>query len=216
MPGPPTRGTGKPVAFSTHRKEPVVASPDAQVLGDLIARAALKDQRAFRQLYEATSPRLYPVALRILRRQQLAEDALQEAFVSVWQRADSFIGTECHPMTWLTSIVRNRAIDTLRAQKSEVSLTREDHENEDEAQMEIEVEGPSPLQMLVSAADARQLRHCLDALEAGQRQSIALAFYQGLTHQELARHLEQPLGTVKAWVRRGLDKLGRCMQHAAA
>ena len=70
--------------------------------------------------------------------------------------------------------------------------------------------------MLVSAADARQVRQCLDRLDAGQRQSIALAFYQGLSHQELANHLEQPLGTVKAWVRRGLEKLGRCMQHAAA
>ena len=194
-----------------------MASPDAQNLSDLIARSALKDQRAFKQLYDATSAKLYPVALRILRRQQLAEDVLQEAFVNIWQRADSFIGTECHPMTWLTSIVRNRAIDTLRTQKSEVSLTREDSENEDDAQMEIEDEGPSPLQMLVAAADARQLRHCMDGLEAGQRQSIALAFYQGLSHQELATHLEQPLGTVKAWVRRGLDKLGRCMQrHAAA
>ena len=82
--------------------------------------------------------------------------------------------------------------------------------------MEIEDDGPSPLQMLVSAADARQVRQCLDRLDASQRQSIALAFYQGLSHQELANHLEQPLGTVKAWVRRGLEKLGRCMQHAAA
>ena len=193
-----------------------MASPDAQNLSDLIARSALKDQRAFKQLYDATAARLYPVALRILRRQQLAEDVLQEAFVNIWQRADSFVGTDCHPMTWLTSIVRNRAIDTLRSQKSEVSLTRADSENEDDAQMEIEDDGPSPLQMLVSAADARQVRQCLDRLDAGQRQSIALAFYQGLSHQELANHLEQPLGTVKAWVRRGLEKLGRCMQHAAA
>lgn len=193
-----------------------MASLDANILSDLIARSALKDQRAFKQLYDATSAKLYPVALRILRRQQLAEDVLQEAFVSIWQRADSFIGTECHPMTWLTSIVRNRSIDTLRAQKAEVSLTREDSENEGDAQMEIEDDGPTPLQLLVSAADARQLRHCLDGLEAAQRQSIALAFYQGLSHQELASHLAQPLGTVKAWVRRGLDKLGRCMQHAAA
>ncbi len=193
-----------------------MASPDAQNLSDLIARSALKDQRAFKQLYDATAATLYPVALRILRRQQLAEDVLQEAFVNIWQRADSFVGTDCHPMTWLTSIVRNRAIDTLRSQKSEVSLTRADSENEDDTQMEIEDDGPSPLQMLVSAADARQLRHCLEGLEASQRQSIALAFYQGLSHQELAAHLEQPLGTVKAWVRRGLDKLGRCMRHAAA
>ncbi len=193
-----------------------MASLDANILSDLIARSALKDQRAFKQLYDATSAKLYPVALRILRRQQLAEDVLQEAFVSIWQRADSFIGTECHPMTWLTSIVRNRSIDTLRAQKAEVSLTREDSESEGDAQMEIEDDGPTPLQLLVSAADARQLRHCLDGLEAAQRQSIALAFYQGLSHQELASHLAQPLGTVKAWVRRGLDKLGRCMQHAAA
>ncbi len=193
-----------------------MASPDAQNLSDLIARSALKDQRAFKQLYDATAARLYPVALRILRRQQLAEDVLQEAFVNIWQRADSFVGTDCHPMTWLTSIVRNRAIDTLRSQKSEVSLTRADSENEDDTQMEIEDDGPSPLQMPVSAADASQLRHCLEGLEASQRQSIALAFYQGLSHQELAAHLEQPLGTVKAWVRRGLDKLGRCMRHAAA
>ena len=193
-----------------------MASPDAQTLSDLIARSALKDPRAFKQLYDATAARLYPVALRILRRQQLAEDVLQEAFVNIWQRADSFVGADCHPMTWLTSIVRNRSIDTLRTQKNEVSLTREDSENEDDAQMEIEDDGPSPLQMLVSAADARQVRQCLDRLDASQRQSIALAFYQGLSHQELANHLEQPLGTVKAWVRRGLEKLGRCMQHAAA
>lgn len=193
-----------------------MATPDAQVLADLIARSAMRDQRAFKQLYEATARKLYPVALRILKRQALADDVLQEAFVSIWQRAGSFIGAESHPMTWLTSIVRNRAIDVLRAQRDEVSLTREDTENESDAQLDIADDGPTPLQMLEHSADARRMRQCLDDLEPGQRQSIALAFYQGLSHQELADHLRQPLGTVKSWVRRGLDKLGRCMQQAMA
>lgn len=193
-----------------------VPPPDATHLADLIARSAMRDQRAFKQLYEATARRLYPVALRILKRQSLAEDVLQEAFVSVWQRAGTYVGAECHPMTWLTSIVRNRAIDVLRAQKDEVSLTREDAENETDEQREFADEGPSPLQLLEQSADARQMRHCLEGLEPGQRQSIALAFYQGLSHQELADHLRQPLGTVKSWVRRGLDKLGRCLQQAMA
>jgi len=180
-------------------------------LADLLARTALADQGAFAELYRLSAPHLYGVALRILREPALAEDLLQEAFVNVWHHAGSYNAAKAKPQTWLASIVRNRCLDQLRRREPDtVTLTRDD----DETEMELEGMGPTPEELLLSGADANSVRSCIEGLEGGQRQAIALAFVQGLSHAELAQHLRQPLGTVKSWVRRGLERLKKCLDAA--
>ena len=177
-------------------------------LMELLARTALSDQRAFAELYRLTAPHLYAVALRILREAAAAEEVLQESFVNVWHHAGSYIAARSQPLTWLTSIVRNRCLDQLR--RREIATTTM---NDEEEGVTIAAEGPTPLEALLAGADARAVRACVEGLDARQKQAIALAFYQGLSHSELARHLKQPLGTVKSWVRRGLERLRACLDE---
>jgi len=175
-------------------------------LMELLARTALADQRAFADLYRLASPHLYAVALRILRESAAAEEVLQESFVNVWHHAGSYVAAKSQPLTWLTSIVRNRCLDQLRRREVD-TVTMDDEEHA----MTIADEGPTPLELLLSGADAHAVKGCVEQLDAGQKQAIALAFYQGLSHSELAQHLAQPLGTVKSWVRRGLERLRVCL-----
>jgi RNA polymerase sigma-70 factor (ECF subfamily) len=178
-------------------------------LMELLARTALADARAFAELYRATGPHLYAVALRILRDAPAAEEALQESFVNVWHHAGSYVAAKSQPLTWLTSIVRNRCLDQLRRRQVDTVAMDDDDEGSS-----IATEDPTPLERLLSGADARAVGACVETLEAGQKQAIALAFFQGLSHAELARHLRQPLGTVKSWIRRGLERLRVCLDRA--
>lgn len=178
----------------------------------LLSRIAMGDQRAFGEFYEATSAHLYGVAVRILRDPPAAEEILQEAYVNVWHHAGSYEVAKSQPMTWLTSIVRNRCLDHLRRREVEtVTLTPDD---DDAAEFDLPSDAMTPAEMLIAGAEARSVRDCVDALDAGPKQAIALAFYHGLSHSELAAHLKQPLGTVKSWVRRGLERLKACLDRA--
>jgi RNA polymerase sigma-70 factor, ECF subfamily len=178
-------------------------------LMELLACTALADQRAFAELYRLTSAHLYAVALRILRESAAAEEVLQESFISIWNHAGSYVAARSQPFTWLTSIVRNRCLDQLR--RRELPTVAIDDEDEG---MTLRDDGPTPLEMLVAGADARAVKGCVEVLEAGQKQALALAFYRGLSHSELAAHLNEPLGTVKSWVRRGLERLKSCLEAA--
>jgi len=178
----------------------------ADPLAGLLAACANRDQAAFSRLYQASSAKLYGVALRILRREDWAEEVLQECYVSIWAHAPDYRPALAAPMTWMTSIVRNRCLDWLRRPRPEVA-------DPDGAILEsVESENPGPLAQLEQAKDAQALARCLKGLEARQRQAIALAFYDGLSHSELASHLREPLGTVKTWVRRGLLRLKDCLE----
>lgn len=191
--------------------EPTPSDRSAQLAG-LLARTALADEAAFAELYRRTAPHLYAVALRMLREPAAAEETLQEAFVSVWHHAGSYVPSLSQPQTWLASIVRNRCLDRLRRREPDtVTLTRDD---DDDSELDLPAEGGSPDELLRAAAEARSVRDCVEALEGGQRQAIALAFYRGMTHAEVAGHLGQPLGTVKSWVRRGLALLKDCLDEA--
>ncbi len=177
-------------------------------LVELLIACSRRDGKAFATLYRSTSPKLFAVAIRILRNRSLAEEVLQDCFVSIWNHAGDYSAAKSAPMTWMTTIVRNRSLDLLRGPKMEAS-------GDTEAVMEMAVdENPGPLERLLSTTDASSLAHCLQTLEARQRQSIALAFFHGLTHTELAAHLRQPLGTVKTWVRRGLQQLKTSLDKA--
>ncbi len=187
-------------------------APDALAarLAELLAQAALKNQRAFADLYRLTSPKLYGVALRILRRQDWAEEVLQECYVSIWNHAGNYAVQKSAPLTWMTSIVRNRSLDWLRRPRQEA--TGEEYDIAAEAWQD---DSPGPMEHLLASSEAAALARCLQQLEGKQRQSIMLAFFHGLSHSELAGHMQQPLGTVKTWVRRGLERLKGCLGAAA-
>jgi RNA polymerase sigma-70 factor (ECF subfamily) len=181
-------------------------------LVDLLARTALADQAAFGELYRLASPHLFAVALRILRDRAAAEEVLQDAFVNVWHHAVSYSVAKSQPLTWLASIVRNRCLDVKRKRELDtVSLARDE---EDDAEFDVPADSPTPAEMLLAGADALAVRDCVDQLEGGPKQAIALAFFQGLSHGELAEHLRQPLGTVKSWIRRALERLKHCLDRA--
>ena len=181
-------------------------------LSGLLSRVALKDQSAFAALYEQTSAHLFGIAVRIVREAPAAEELLQEAFVSIWHHADSYEAGRSQPLTWLNTIVRNRCLDSLR--RRELATVPFASEDDGEGGFELPADDPTPEQMLLNGADAHAVRACVETLDGSSRQAIALAFFQGMSHAELARHLQQPLGTVKSWVRRGLEKLKRCLDQA--
>jgi RNA polymerase sigma-70 factor (ECF subfamily) len=183
-------------------------------IGPLLARVALRDQAAFKQLYDATARCLLAIAVRLLRDTAWAEEVVQEAYVGIWNSAPNYSPAKAQPMTWLMTIARNKAMDALRSTTSErATLVRiaPAEDDEDDPLAAVGDEAAGPLQQLIDRIDAARLRHCLQTLDAAQRQAIALAFYDGLTHSELAEHMRQPLGTVKAWVRRGLERLKPCL-----
>lgn len=177
-----------------------------QDLADLLSRCGLRDQRAFAELYRHSSAKLFAVAVRITRRRDWAEEVLQESFVSIWNHATGYNPVKSAPMTWMTTIVRNRALDLLRRPR-EVEIG-EEHEELINA---IPDETPGPDLLLAQSADAGAIAECLAQLSDEQQKSITLAFFNGLSHGELAQQMKKPLGTVKTWIRRGLDRLKTCL-----
>ena len=185
-------------------------------LSGLLARAGLGDRAAFATLYERTSSHLLGVVLRINRDRAQAEDVLQEVYVNVWRAAQSFDAAQSQPLTWLTSIARNRAIDSLRRTQTQPKLQSSPTTTDEDEDVYDTVadDAPGPLDLLSRASDARALAACMAGLSAPQRQSVALAFFDGLSHAEVAANMRQPLGTVKSWVRRALQSLKGCLEAA--
>lgn len=195
-------------------------SDRSRELAQLLARSGLGDRASFATLYRRTSAHLLGVILRIQRDRTLAEDILQEVYVNVWRSAQGFDAAQSQPLTWLTSIARNRAIDSLRRAQTQPKLQSahvEGGPDEDELNVidQVPDERDGPLALLEQASDARALAHCMQSLSATQRQSVALAFFDGLTHAEVAEQMQQPLGTVKSWVRRALMVLKSCLEASA-
>lgn len=191
------------------------AAPDPHARDDrlaaLVARVALRDRAAFEQLYRATAPYLLGLALSVLGQRDRAEDALQEAYMNVWHGAAGFNPALARPMTWLINIVRNKAIDKRRAGRTQAEANVE---LDDEA---LQVAGDAALQPERLLADSLVKLHidaCMAALSAPQRQALALAHYRGLVVTEVADVLRAPLGTVKAWLRRGGERLRECLMSA--
>ncbi|KQT83153.1 sigma-70 family RNA polymerase sigma factor [Aurantimonas sp. Leaf443] len=171
----------------------------------LIARVAKGERAALGHVYDLTSAKLFGVALRILGDREDAEDVLQDVYLTVWNRADSFDASRASPITWLSTIARNRAIDRLR-QLGPRAFDRP----LDEAG-EVAEERPDAFEALSASQEQRRLAACLSALDARTRSAIAAAFYGGLTYDELARRAGLPLGTMKSLIRRGLIRLRGCL-----
>ena len=183
--------------------------PDTSELKNLLAAVARKDADAFRSLYDTTSSKLFGFALRILNKRELAEEVLQESFVSIWNNAASYQASLAAPMTWMTTIVRNKAFDLLRRVDHAVEI---DADNFDKDVMDaLESADPTPIEALQISGDAKALAHCFSRLEGLHQQAIALSFYHDLSHSEVAEQLALPIGTVKTWIRRGLERLRLCL-----
>jgi RNA polymerase sigma factor (sigma-70 family) len=177
-----------------------------EALAALMGRVAQGERAALRQLYDATSAKLFAVCLRILSDREEAEDVLQEVYVTVWRRADRFDAARASVMTWVSTIARNRAIDRLRARGP---LAYADQVEE----LEIPDGGISAESLLVTAGEEGRLHRCLSELDPRTETVIRTAFFEGVTYEALARRMETPLGTVKSWVRRGLAKLKGCLSQ---
>jgi RNA polymerase sigma-70 factor (ECF subfamily) len=178
-----------------------------------VAARTADSAEAFERLYRQCAPMLLGIALRIVRRRELADEVLHDAFLKIWHAAPSFDPTGA-PIGWLVTITRHRALDLMATH--DVSRVESYHDAPDD-------DPDGALDRLFDAntsaedsADAsrlsRWLRECLGELAAVERQSLVLAYEQGLSHGELAEHLRKPLGTVKSWVRRGLAHLRDCVE----
>ena len=182
----------------------------SEELFHLIALSGQGDRVAFQSLYEATSTKLFGLSLRILNRRDLAEEALQDAFVNIWHHAQNYRPEKAAVMTWMTSIVRNKCFDLLRAMPHESQLIDE-QSLDDWASDDL-----GPLEKATESSESKALLNCMSTLAPLQRQAIALSYFHGMAHEQLATHLVQPLGTVKTWIRRGLTALKSCLQGASA
>jgi RNA polymerase sigma-70 factor (ECF subfamily) len=171
---------------------------------DLMARVARKDREAFAALYRATSAKMFGTALRILRRRELAEEILQEAYAKIWERAGDFDAAKASPVTWMAAIVRNRALDEVR-RKTPISV-----EDLPEG-FEPAADNPDPLAARDRSESLRQLLACLDKLEPKKRQMVLLAYYHGASREALAQRYEAPVPTIKTWLHRSLAQLRLCL-----
>lgn len=169
----------------------------------LLAGCARGDAAALRALFEAEGPRMTGVARRLLRRPDLADEAVQDAFVAIWQKAATYDPARGAALGWIYAILRNRALNMLRNRAREDLTAPEDLDAVREA---------DPVEGAYERLDASsRLRACLAALDPLKRRCVLMAYVLGFTHGEIAGRLAAPLGTVKTWVRRGLAALRECM-----
>ncbi|UPH69947.1 sigma-70 family RNA polymerase sigma factor [Abyssibius alkaniclasticus] len=169
----------------------------------LIGQVALRDRAAFLALYQATSAKLFGVCLRILGDRAESEDALQEAYVRIWQRADQYAQRGYSPMTWLITIARNLAIDHLRARRAPADGT--------EVLETLPDSGPNPEQAALAADEGAQLGACLDGLDPVHSDAVRRVYLDGDSYQDLATRHDVPLNTMRTWLRRSLQKLKECL-----
>ena len=172
----------------------------AKKLVALLAATAQRDQAAFKALYAATSAKFYAVALMILRRRELVEDALQEAYVRIWNNAGRFDPAQASPITWMAAIVRNLAIDIARRSR--------DHLMEEEEKLStLPFGGPSVVEELECSQQQRQLRDALNRLDPVKRRLVIAAYLNGESREQLAQRFGAPVSTVKSWLRRALVEM---------
>lgn len=182
---------------------------DAEQLRTWLQGAAQRDAAAFRALYDATSPKLFGFALRILGKRELAEEALQDAFVAIWNGAGTYQSHLAAPMTWMTTIVRNKALDMLRRHGADAQIDGQVFDSD--IVNALQDPRANPIDALLVSRDAKALAYCMSTLEGLHRQVVGLAFFHDLSHSEVAQQMAIPIGTVKTWIRRSLERLKTCL-----
>ena len=185
---------------------------------DLLERIAAqagplaRREEAFRRLYDLSSSKLYGVALRVVGNREWAEDVLQDAYLYIWRVADTYRACLSPPLAWMGVIVRSRALDFLRRRHAERLDTAQPLDPVSES---LPDDAESPMDMAQASEQAWALHECLRKLEARQREVLSLAYMRDLSHGELAAQLKLPIGTVKTWIRRGIEQMRSCMAHYA-
>ncbi|MES2602069.1 MAG: sigma-70 family RNA polymerase sigma factor [Pseudomonadota bacterium] len=170
----------------------------------LLASVAKGDEAAFERLYAATRAKLFGVVLRILRRQDLAEEVVQEAYVKIWNNAGQFNPSLASPITWMVSIARNRAIDVVR-KRSEASI-------EDEpVALEVASDIPDPLARREMTEELKRILECIGQLDPERQKLVLLAYYNGWSREQLSEKFNTPLNTVKTWLRRSMIEIRGCL-----
>ena len=172
---------------------------------DLIFRVALGERLAFEQLYQKTSGKLFGICLRILNNRNDAEDAMQEVFIKIWNKADGFAKGRASGIAWLCAIARNQAIDHYRRRKPATDDITERHDIADNR--------PSPEAEALTSDGNRRLAGCLDELNEKHSRAIKRTYLGGWTYQQAADELAIPLNTAKTWIRRSLSVLRECMDR---
>jgi RNA polymerase sigma factor (sigma-70 family) len=182
---------------------------DPAMLRELLARTGNGDTKAFRDIYERSSPKLFGFALRILHKREIAEDVLQDSFAAIWHGARDYRPHLSAPMTWMATIVRNKAFDVLRSADHAVEIDGNDFDSA--VLRALEDPGATPPEALQLSRDAKALAACMAELDSVHRQVVGMAFFHDLSHSELAQQLAMPIGTVKTWIRRSLERLRTCL-----
>jgi RNA polymerase sigma-70 factor (ECF subfamily) len=172
-------------------------------LNALMRRVSLRDRAAYARLYIVTSPKLFAILVRMLKNRQEAEDALQDVFIKVWQRAERYLPEEGKPQTWLAAIARNHAIDVMRARKPQASVI-------DEA-FDIASDEPDPEAAAINSSERSRIDRCMQTLESDKADAVKRAYVEGLSYQELAEFYNIPVNTMRTWLRRSLLKLRECL-----
>ncbi len=179
-----------------------MSSASAEI-AELIARTALRDRAAFRDLYGRTSAKLFGVTLRILKDRSEAEEALQEVYVKIWQRADRYVAGSYSPISWLVAVARNHSLDILRARKPA--------SDDIDAALDIADAAPDPEQAALERGERGRIDRCLGLLEADKADCVRGAYLDGYSYDELAERHGVPLNTMRTWLRRSLIKLRECL-----
>jgi RNA polymerase sigma-70 factor (ECF subfamily) len=177
--------------------------PSAAEIADLIARCALRDRAAFKLLYGRTSAKLFGVTLRILRDRSEADEALQEVYVKIWQRADKYVPGGYSPISWLVAVARNHALDVLRARKprgEDIDLA-----------LDVADAGLNPEQAEAARGERSRIDNCLGQLDAEKADAVRGAYLDGYSYEELATRHKVPLNTMRTWLRRSLLRLRECL-----
>jgi len=177
-----------------------------EALREAMARLAAGEQAALEDIYRMTRVKLFGICLRILGDRKEAEDALQDVYINLWQRADRYDPARASPISWLATFARNRAIDRLRTGK-----VRGGAVGIEEA-APLPDEAPLADALLVDAEQSAQIHKCIAALDERTQTHIRAAFFDGYTYAQLAEQAEVPLGTMKSWIRRGLQRLRACLE----
>jgi RNA polymerase sigma-70 factor (ECF subfamily) len=184
---------------------------DRQIDAQLLARIAGGDEAAFGSLYDRFSPGLFSFVLKMMHDEKEAEDVLQEGFAHIWRRASTYDPARSSPFTWAVMILRNKAIDRLRVrQRLERTVEKATVEFNHFPEADEAAAGEAERR-----DESTMVRSALTLIPAEQKQAVELAFFSGLTHEQIAEKLGTPLGTIKARIRRGLLKLRDCLKEVA-